>query len=269
MKHLFFSFIMFTAFRLFAEVPEVPAHIDHTPLDRLLQRYVDDKGLVDYKTWKNNQEDVAALKSYVSQFAPVPETPARDDDLNASLINAYNAFTIAFILDNFPVQSIRLLDAPFDGKRYTIGGQQVSVDMIEHDMLRPLIGWKVHALVVCAARSCPPLHNRAYTAENWEKLMRERYRVWLARSDLNTYDPDHGWRNNGRVELSKIFDWYSEDFTGEHSVEKVLVQFGPADYHEFLNKGGYSIRYKSYDWGLNDQGTTGDDYQHNPLRSIF
>ncbi|MDA3872639.1 MAG: DUF547 domain-containing protein [Kiritimatiellae bacterium] len=269
MKHLLFSFILFAAPGLPAELPEVPAHIDHEPLDRLLRRYVDDKGLVEYNTWSRSEEDVAALKSYVFQFAPVPETPAKDDDLVASLINAYNAFTLEFILDHYPVQSIRLLDKPFDGKRNEIGGQKVSVDMIEHDMLRPLIGWKVHALVVCAARSCPPLHNRAYTAETWEENMRERYRTWLAREDLNDNDPDHGSRNNGRLELSKILEWYAEDFSGDHSVENLLERFGPSDYRSFFQEGGYGIRYKSYDWGLNDQGNTGDNYRHNPLRSLF
>lgn len=269
MKLRLLSFALFAALLLPADLPDVPAYIDHAPLDRLLQRYVDDKGLVDYKTWNQSEEDMAALKAYLDQFAPVPETPAEHDDRIASLINAYNAFTIEFILDHYPTQSIRLLDAPFDGKRHTIGDQEVSVDDIEHQLLRPLIGWKVHAVVVCAARSCPPLLNRAYTAETWEDKMKQQYRTWLAREDLNSYDPGHGWRNNGRSEVSRIFNWYSEDYTGDHSVQKILKQFGPAEYRTFFEKGEYSIRYKSYDWGLNDQGNTGDEYRHNPLRSLF
>jgi len=270
MKKILYTFLIFcTAWVLNAEMPDVPANIDHAPLDQLLQRYVDDKGLVDYKTWKNSPEDLAALNSYLAQFAPQPETPAEGDELIASLINAYNAFTIEFILDHYPVQSIRLLDSPFDGKRHTVGGKQVSVDDIEHNMLRPVIGWKVHSVVVCAARSCPPLLNRAYTADSWKEKMAERYRTWLAREDLNAYDPDHGWRGKGRAEISKIFDWYSGDYTGENSVENVLERFGPPEHREFFKEGGYSIRHQSYDWGLNDQGNTGDDYRHNPLRRLF
>lgn len=81
---------------LSAAMPEAPAGIDHDPLDRLLQEYVDDKGLVDYGGWKENDQDFAALKDYLSQFAPEPEEPATGDDKIASLINAYNAFTIEF-----------------------------------------------------------------------------------------------------------------------------------------------------------------------------
>lgn len=248
---------------------QVPADIDHTVYNRLLQTYVDDKGLVDYAAWKESAEDFRALETYLKQFAPAPETPAAGDGRIASLLNAYNAFTLKMILDHYPVESIRLLDSPFDGTRFTLGGEKVSVDMIEHDILRPLIGWKVHSVVVCAARSCPPLLNRAYTADTWEEQMRERYRTWLAREDLNSYDPDHGWRNRGRVEISKIFDWYAEDFTDGNTVEAVLGRFGPENVRDFLKKGGYSVDYKSYQWGLNDQGEVGDNYRHNSLRNLF
>lgn len=250
-----------------AQLPDVPAHIDHDPLDQLLQRYVDDRGRVDYKTWKETPEDLQALRTYLDRFSPVPEIAAEGDDRIASLINAYNAFTLAFILEHYPVQSIRLLDDPFDGKRNRIGGQDISVDDIEHNMLRPLIGWKVHAVVVCAARSCPPLLNRAYTAETWKAQMEERYRTWLAREDLNQFQPDQG--RNGTVEISMIFKWYSEDYRDDHSVEKVLARFAPAKYRDWLNRGRFRIRYADYDWGLNDQGTVGDDYQHSLLRSLF
>lgn len=199
--------------------PPVPSGIDHGPWDELAQRYVDERGLVDYGTWKANSADVDALKNYLAQFAPVPETPATGDEKIAALINAYNAFTIEFILDHYPTESIRLLDDPFDGKRHTVGGQQVSVDDIEHAMLRPLIGWKVHSVVVCAARSCPPLLNRAYLPETWEAQMKERYRTWLAREDLNAFDTGRFRRT---VEVSRIFSWYSEDYTGENTIEAVL-----------------------------------------------
>jgi len=250
-----------------AQLPDVPAHIEHAPFDALLQRYVDEQGRVDYKRWKATPEDLDSLKTYLAAFAPVPETAAEGDDLTASLINAYNAFTIEFILDNYPVQSIRLLDNPFDGKRHTVGGQTISVDDIEHRMLRPLIGWKVHAVVVCAARSCPPLLNRAYAAGTWEDQMQERYRTWLAREDLNQFQPDRG--RNGTVEISRIFSWYSGDYSGENTVAKVLLRFAPPEHHVWLEQGDFRIRYRSYDWGLNDPGETGDNYRHNALRGIL
>lgn len=263
----FFGILLLTFWSTMAmsSLPEVPSGIDHDPLDALLREYVDDRGLVDYGRWHANEADVAALRAYLSQFAPEPEVGASGDEKIAALINAYNAFTIEFILDNYPTESIRLLDDPFDAKRHRVGGQLVGVDDIEHEMLRPLIGWKVHSVVVCAARSCPPLLNRAYLPATWEDQMEERYRTWLAREDLNAYDTGR-FRNT--VEVSRIFRWYSEDFSGSHSVENVLRRYGPDEYRDFLS-GNFRVTFQDYHWGLNDQSDLGADYRHSILRSLF
>lgn len=246
-----------------AEV-RVPAGIDHSPFDELLRTYVDHKGMVDYQAWSESEEDLKRLDEYLNQFAPEPESIPGKDERIASLVNAYNAFTLKLVLDNFPTKSIRLLDDPFDGERNRVGGREVSLDGIEHDSLRPLIGWKAHSMVVCAARSCPPLWNRAYTAENWEEAMRDRYRVWLAREDLNSYHPE-----KNRVVISKIFDWYGDDFKGGHGIPRILGRFGPEKYKNFLSGGDYKISFKEYHWGLNAQGDLGRDYKHSFLRSLF
>lgn len=263
MKHLLIP-ILFSAlaFVQAAEV-RVPAGIDHAPLDALLRRYVDDKGLVDYAAWKKSEADLKALDRYLAQFAPAPKEAATGGGRIASLVNAYNAFTLRFILRNYPTESIRKLDDPFDGKRYRVGGRDVSADEIEHDTLRPLIGWKVHSLVVCAARSCPPLRNRAFRADSWEKTMRDRYRAWLAREDLNQYMP-----RRDRVEISKIFDWYEKDFTGANEVKDILGRFGPGAHRDFLSGGRYKIKYLDYHWGLNDQSDLGKEYKRG-FFSIF
>ena len=243
---------------------QVPAGIDHSDYDALLQRYVDERGRVDYRAWSESDEDLNRLDAYLEQFAPDPDAPAEGDERIASLVNAYNALTLDFILEHFPAESIRVLDDPFNGKRHPVGGRKVSLDEIEHDTLRPLIGWKVHSLVVCAARSCPPLWNRAYTADNWEQAVRDRYRVWLAREDLNRYHPDRNL-----VEISKIFDWYGEDFEDDHSLRRILARFGPAEHREFLSGDAYKIKFKDYHWGLNAQSDLGRDYKHSFLKSLF
>lgn len=257
-------FALFAPLLLHAKSVSIPAGIDHTEWDVLLTKYVDAQGLVNYKGWNANKEDRGRLDRYLDQFAPEQgEKPTRNDEIT-SLINAYNAFTIDFILDNYPTESIRKLDDPFTERRYKIGGQMVSADDIEHDTLRPIIGWKVHSVVVCAALSCPPLMNSAFTASDWENQVAERYRVWLAREDLNSYDP-----GAKRVDISKIFDWYEDDFTGDHSVKKVLAEFGPAQYHTFLESGDYKIKYPTYRWGLNGQFELGRDYKHSWFGSLF
>lgn len=249
---------------LLTSLSAAPAGIDHKPWDELLRKRVDDRGLVDYRGWHASVQDRQKLEDYLSQFAPGDQPKARGDEEIAALINAYNAFTISFILDHFPTESIRALDSPFGADRHPFDGDEVSLDHIEHKLLRPIIGWKAHSVVVCAARSCPPLLNRAYFAEDWEGKMRERYRAWLAREDLNRYFPEEGL-----VRLSKIFSWYSGDFKGDHSVKSILARFGPDNYKAFLHSEDYRIRYLDYHWGLNAQSDLGKDYEFSFLRSLF
>ena len=252
-----------------AQPVEPPKGIDHQPLNELLARYVNDQGLVAYAAWKESPEDRKNLRDYLAQFNAVGSEAATGDERIASLINAYNAFTISFILDNYPTESIRLLDDEFKGKRYLIAGKLWSAEDIEIATLRPLIGWKMHSVVVCAARSCPPLLNEAYFADDWEEKMEERYRLWLARPDLNSYHPDQGWGSRGEVDISKIFSWHKVDFKGEVSVQDVLARFGPEKYRAFLEKADYRIKYEDYHWGLNDQSDLGADYKHSFLKSLF
>jgi len=252
-----------------AQPVEPPKGIDHQPLNELLARYVNDQGLVAYAAWKESPEDRKNLRNYLAQFNAVGSEAAMGDERIASLINAYNAFTISFILDNYPTESIRLLDDEFKGKRYPIAGKLWSAEDIEIATLRPLIGWKMHSVVVCAARSCPPLLNEAYFADDWEEKMEERYRLWLARPDLNSYHPDRGWGSRGEVDISKIFSWHKVDFKGKVSVQDVLARFGPEKHKTFLEKADYRIKYKDYHWGLNDQSDLGADYKHSFLKSLF
>jgi len=249
-----------------AETAPVPAGIDHDPWDALLRKYVSDSGMVDYKAWADAREDRARLRNYLEQFAPEPEVEAAGDERIASLINAYNAYTIRFILRHYPTKSIRLLDSEFTGDRYELGGKKVSAEDIELVMLREAIGWKMHSVVVCAARSCPPLLNRAYRADDWERKMRERYRVWLRDPDLNAYYPEAD-----RVAISKVFKWHDVDFEGEGKppIANVLARFGPEKHRGFLRQGDYDIDYMDYHWGLNAQSDLGKDYEHNFLKGLF
>jgi len=248
---------------------EVPQGIDHAPWDQLLRKYVNERGLVDYRSWHASKEDRAKLKNYLKRFSETGEQTAQGGERIAALINAYNAFTIDYVLDHYPTESLRLLDDEFKGKRYRISGTLYSAEDIELETLRPLIGWKMHSVVVCAARSCPPLLNRAYFPDDWETKMEERYRVWLSRPDLNSYHPDRGWGSRGEVEISKIFSWHDIDFEDDVSIRDVLRRFGPPKYADFLSRAEYRIKYKDYLWGLNDQAGLGKDYKHSIFNSLF
>jgi|GEM_PF-940012 len=244
----------------------VPANIDHTPWDRLLQKHVNPVGLVDYRNWSKSPEDLKTLRDYLLQYAPRSKQKAEGDDEVASLINAYNAFMVQYVLNHFPIESIRLLDDEFKGRRYRIGGTLVSAEDIELDMLRSRIGWKMHSVVVCAARSCPPLLNRAYFAEDWDAKVKERYTAWLGRKDLNSYDS-----KKKRAEISKIFDWHEVDFEGadKPSIRDTLRRYGPRAQQDLLIQDNFRIRFKGYHWGLNAQSSIGRNYKHSWLDSVF
>lgn len=217
---------------------EVPAGVDHAPYERLLQKYVNDRGLVNYQAWKANAEDLKALHDYTAQFAKAGPF-ATGSEKAASLINAYNALTIQWILEHYPVKSIKSTSNPWGAKRWTIGGRQVSLNEIEHDTLRPQLGYRTHAVLVCAAKSCPPLWNHAYDAGNLDAQLDERMRAWLARDDLNHFAPAEK-----RMELSKIFSWYGKDFD---NLPAIIARYAPVPCPDCR------ISYQSYNWSLNEQ----------------
>jgi uncharacterized protein DUF547 len=237
----------------------IPAGIQHEVWDGLLKKYVNEKGLIAYEKWKANTSDRKALDEYLAQFAPAG-TPAKGDDLAASGINAYNAFAVQWIIQNYPTESIWSLPKSFDRKALKIGGQMVSLNDIENGTLRPALGYRVHATIVCCARSCPPLQRNAYTAAGLQRQIDAAYTTWLSREDLNHYSPE-----KNSVEISSIFKWFKEDFDKAGGVPKVLGQYGPPSKSAFLSKGGYKIDYLPYRWGLNDQGGRGENYSKTNL----
>ncbi|MCA1609826.1 MAG: DUF547 domain-containing protein [Acidobacteria bacterium] len=238
---------------------EVAAGIDHSEWSRLLRAYVDERGLVDYARWKASESDRAALKSYLSRFAAAPATPAQKADKGAALVNAYNAFTVSWILEHYPVESIQELPASFTAARHRIGARDVSLDDIENGTLRPQVGFLVHAALVCAARSCPPLAREAYRADRLVSQTSYAMLRWLARDDLNHFD-----LAERRAEISPIFRWNAADFEKEKGgVRGVLSIYAPDAYRSFVTGESCRIGYKPYDWGLNDQGAHGRQYRRS------
>ena len=182
---------------------DVRSGINHDQFDRLLKKYVNEQGLVNYGAWKQNEADLSALDEYLKQFAARPDNSAQGNEKAAALVNAYNAFVLRWILSNYPTESVWQLNDSFSGKRNEVGGHKVSLDDIEHGTLRPLIAYRAHAVLVCAARSCPPLQRLAYTADKFEEQNDRAYQAWLARADLNKFLP-----NEKKVDISSIFKWF-------------------------------------------------------------
>jgi hypothetical protein len=239
---------------------DVRAGINHDEFNRLLEKYVNEQGLVNYSAWKQNAPDLSALDGYLKQFAGKIDNPAQGNEKAASLVNAYNAFVLRWIVSNYPTESIQQLKDSFSAKRNEIGGRKVALDDVEHGTLRPLIGYRAHAVLVCAARSCPPLQRFAYTTDKFEEQDDRAYRAWLARDDLNKFLP-----NEKRVEISSIFRWFKQDFDKAGGLPKILGQYAPLSVQDFAASGKYDVKFISYNWGLNDQGPHGRHYSRAPL----
>lgn len=220
------------------ETPAVPQPPSHEAWDKLLQQYVSDAGKVNYAGFK---KDKAKLEAYLTilQKNPPQNDWSRADKM-AFWINAYNAFTVKLIVDNYPISSIMKLDGgkPWDVKRIDIGGKNYSLNNIENDILRPQFkDARIHFAVNCAAKSCPPLLNRAWTAANLESNFEKQAKAFINNTNFNKISAKE-------VEVSKIFEWYAADFGN-------LI--------EFLNKyattkidAGAKVKYREYDWALNE-----------------
>ena len=208
----------------------------HQSWNQLLQRYVSDNGRVNYEGFRQDRQQ---LDTYLDLLAK--ETP--DDSWSraealAYWINAYNAFTVQLILDNWPVSSIRDIDEPWDTPFIQLGGKSYTLNNIEHDIIRPEFSEpRIHFALVCAAVSCPPLANEAYTAQNLEKMLEDRSRDFINNERFNV-------TQEAVVRVSPLFDWYGEDF---------------GDVKAFLNRylrtdipAQKDVHFLEYDWALND-----------------
>jgi len=232
-------------------VTTYPAAVDSAPWGALLSRYVDAGGLVSYARWKADAADRGRLAGYLAQFAVRSSAPLRDEEKVAILINAYNAFIVADVLDRYPVEGVRSIPGVFTMESHPIGGGRYSLDEIEHTAVR-LGGYRVHAALVCASRSCPPLDQRPYAAADLAAHEEERMRAWMARNDLYRFEP-----SKNTAFLPRYFDWYRADFEGA-GVARVLAAYAPQRYREWLSRGAFRVEFLDYDWSLNDRGGAGD-----------
>jgi hypothetical protein len=167
-------------------------------------------------------------------------------------INAYNILAIDLVARSYPVGSIKelgsLLRPVWKRKAGTIDGREVTLDEIEHRILRPLGDPRIHGAIVCASLSCPPLRREPYRAESLDVQLDDNTRRWLA-------DPRKGVAvgpGTRTLLVSSIFEWFAEDFEAEGGVLAFVERFGPDEARALVREGGVRIRHLDYDWSLND-----------------
>ncbi len=219
----------------------------HQPWTDLLQQHVLD-GRVDYQGFK---ADEAALDRYLTLLAATNPEQLGEDDRLALYINAYNAYTVKLILQNFknnqPPVSIRriggLFASPWKIAFAVIGGETFSLDNIEHDIIRVEFDEpRIHFAVNCASLSCPPLITEAYRGESLDLQLERSTRDFLENTRHNYY-------RDGSLYVSSIFKWYREDFNDDPVAFFLL--HSPSVLPEAASAAEIKVKYLDYDWSLN------------------
>jgi hypothetical protein len=244
-----------------AQAPQPPA--DPADFNAVLERVVDERGMVDYEAL---QREPAQLDRYLQALAALP--PARfaswpEAEQIALLINAYNALTLRSIIDHDPIRpSIKAIPGVWKLRRHRLMGQRLTLDEIEHRILRRDYNEpRIHAALVCAAISCPPLRREAYTGPELDRQLQDQTNRWLASSEGLRID-----RDAGSVAISSIFQWFAEDWPRAdpnaapvpgHEKESAVLHFiarhRPVEERQLLLGGDYRLQYLPYNWDLNRQ----------------
>jgi len=171
------------------------------------------------------------------------------------LINAYNAFTVTLIINNYPVSSIKKIggwfSTPWKIQFFKLFGELHSLDDIEHEMIRKWFDEpRIHFALVCAAKSCPPLRNEAYVADRLEDQLHDAAKNFLNDNDRNYFDPA-----TSTLHFSSIFKWYGSDFDKKHgSAQRFAAPFIADSEGQAATIAAEStaIEFLPYDWSLND-----------------
>lgn len=169
-------------------------------------------------------------------------------------INVYNVFAIDLVLRHYPVESIRDIGSFFRPvwKREAgrIDGRPYTLDEIEHEILRPMGEPRIHGAIVCASISCPDLRREPYRADALDDQLDDNMRIWLAHDDKGLAID----RAGGEIRLSRIFDWFEDDFDVRGGVLAVVTRHAPEPERAWLvaNAERADITYFEYDWRLND-----------------
>lgn len=219
--------------------------VDPGPFDALLKKYVDANGGVAYAKWKGDEKDRAALDAYVASIGAA-KVKGSDAAKLAFYINAYNALTLKSIIDLYPIESVMKVDGFFKKKKHRVAGRDVTLDELEHQIIRKQFSEpRIHFVLVCGAKSCPPLRRQAATEKNLETLLESSTKRFVPRATK--------LRKDGSVTTSKLFEWFAEDFVKKDgSVAKFLARYVP-EHEKVLLGDGARIRFSEYSWKLNEQ----------------
>lgn len=241
----------------------------------VLRRFVDDRGLVDYAGLKRDRE---ALDRYLKALGEVDpaayESWAREAKI-AFWINAYNAFTLRSVVEAYPIEKrglfsgggsggIRDIPGVWTRSRHRVMGKEVSLDHIEHEILRKEFDEpRIHMALNCASLGCPELRREPYEGGRLDAQLKDQTVRFLS-SDRN-FQVDHEERV---VRVSRIFDWFGDDFKRKYGTDRLFrgrsdkdravlyfialhLEAPPEKFAASIE--GYGLKHLDYDWRLNDR----------------
>ena len=222
--------------------------VDHSIYGELLKKFVRN-GEVNYAGFKSNE---AQLDQYLQQLGRVdPEALSRSEQF-AFYANVYNAWTIKLILSGYPgVKSIKdlgsLFQSPWKKKFVQINGRELTLDELEHSILRPRFGDpRVHFAINCAAKSCPPLGSEPFRGDMLDRQLNE--------ATISFLNNPKNYRLEGyQLYVSRIFKWFAEDF--KEGILSFYLQYATGNLKKELEtrQDKISVTYLKYDWSLNGQ----------------
>jgi hypothetical protein len=261
---------LFVAALMLVAAPVFGQGIDHShkAWDALVKKHVAlvEDGKASQVRYAEFAKDRAALKGYLDALSGVSAAQfaawTREQRM-AFLINAYNAFTVELILANYPVKSIKdigsdLFNNRWKKKFFKLLGEDSYLDRVEHETLRKPGSYdepRVHFALNCASIGCPMLREEAYVAERLEMQLEQQAVRFLSDRARNRVGAQ------GRLEVSKIFDWFKEDWTsgyrGIRSREQYFAGYAKLltdnpEHQKAVAEGKAALGFLEYDWTLND-----------------
>ena len=223
----------------------------HEAWTALVKKHVGTDGLVDYKGFIKDKAELEAYLQKVSDNPP-PDNTTNNDKI-AYWLNAYNAYTIKLIVDHYPVKSIKdlggkhqiiFINTPWDRKFFKIGGKTMTLNRIEHRILRrDYTEPRIHFALNCASMSCPKLRREAYEGSKLDEQLTSQAREFLRDTSRNQVSEEP-------PQLSAIFSFYGKDMTkwSGKTLIGFINQYSPKKINEDAK-----LEYMDYNWELNER----------------
>ncbi len=251
MKTERFILVVMTLFLFFGPLmPVTPGfsgnRVDHSIYATLLEKHVK-QGLVNYRGFKT---DEARLDQYLKVLEKTDSSALPRNEQFAFYVNAYNAWTIKLILSGYPgIQSIKdlgsIIKSPWKKKICRIDGDVITLDDIEHSILRPRFkDPRVHFAINCAALSCPPLNSEPFRGSTLDRQLDTSAGAFIN-------NPQRNYIKGSTLYVSKIFKWFAEDFNDD--IVGFFLKYAEKELKKDLEAKGdqINIKYLHYDWSLN------------------